>query len=138
MRLVLLRLLRRDDGVEVALEREDGKGQIDRLPTLGGDDAELTAFGPQSIEHTLDALEGDEVVVERLVVLAVDADELFCTLLVERRASARRCSSRPQPLPATSSGISRASTVCVACLNEARMISPESISVPSRSKRTVG
>jgi hypothetical protein len=33
--LLVLRLLRRDDGVEIALERKDGKGQINRLPTLG-------------------------------------------------------------------------------------------------------
>ena len=37
----------------------------------------------QPLEHALDALEGDEVVVERRVVLAVDPDELVGALLVE-------------------------------------------------------
>jgi hypothetical protein len=83
MRLVVLRLLRGDNRVEVALEREDGEGEIHGLPPLRRDDAELPPLGVQALEHALDALEGDEVVVERRVVLAVDADELVGALLVE-------------------------------------------------------
>jgi hypothetical protein len=53
---------------------------------------------------------------------------------------ARICASRPGPPTAaasSASGISRPSTVVAACFIEATMIAPESISVPSRSKRTV-
>ena len=56
-------------------------------------------------------------------------------------SSARICAIRPGPPTAafsSSSGISRPSTVVAACRIDARIIAPESISVPSRSKRTTG
>src|SRR5215212_3791690 len=51
------------------------------------------------------------------------------------------CSISPAPptaRPRSSSGMSRPSTVFVACRIEAMMIEPESITVPSKSKRTTG
>ena len=53
----------------------------------------------------------------------------------------RICAIRPGPPIAartSSSSGSRPSTVSDACFIDARMIGPESISVPSRSKRTTG
>src|SRR5256886_11754645 len=51
------------------------------------------------------------------------------------------CASRPGPPTAaisSSSGTSAPRTSLAACRIEARMIAPESITVPSRSKRTTG
>src|SRR5207249_3220482 len=56
-------------------------------------------------------------------------------------SSARICSTSPGPPTAAricSSGTSLPSTVRAACLTDARIIAPESIRVPSRSKRTTG
>src|SRR3990170_8265744 len=55
-------------------------------------------------------------------------------------SNARICASMPKPPTfaiSSSSGMTRPSTVRVACRKEARISPPESIRVPSRSKRTV-
>jgi hypothetical protein len=65
-----------DDGVEIALEGEDRKGEIDGLTTLGSHDPELAALLRERLHELLDAVEGLELVVERAIVLAVDPDEL--------------------------------------------------------------
>ena len=77
-----------------------------------------------------------ELLVQRLVVGAVDADELVeCS----SPPSSRIWASSPGPPTAAisaSSEISRPSTSRVACRIEARMIPAESMTVPSRSKKT--
>ena len=75
------------------------------------------------------------VVVERLVVRAVRLDELVDAVGIEV-AHLRDQPGPPIAARTSSSSGSRPSTVSDACLIEARMIGPESISVPSRSKRT--
>ena len=90
------------------------------------------------VEHARHPGALGELGVQRLVVLAV------ARARARRRApgrASRICSIEPGAADraiSSASGISRPSTVFVACRIDARMIAPESITVPSRSKRTTG
>ena len=74
--------------------------------------------------------------MQRIVVLPIHLDELVDATwpeLFHLRDEALAADGRGELLYP----MSRSSTVRTACCIEARMIGPESISVPSRSKRTM-
>ena len=74
--LVALGLVPADDDVEEVGERKAGKRQVDGRSPFGGHESEQPVFRLQREECVLDALKRLELVVERLVVRAVDAHEL--------------------------------------------------------------
>ena len=74
--LVLLRLVAADDGLEEVRERHARERELDGRAALGGHDAEPAPLCVQAHEDVLHAGARLELVVERLVVGAVDADEL--------------------------------------------------------------
>ena len=114
--LVAFRHVGGDDGVEVGLERQDGEGELDRLAPLRGHDAEPPALALEPGEDVLDPLEGLQLVVERLVVLAVDAHELVHPPLVDGPhlvVDVRAADSRGQ----LRLGVSTHQHVFVWCLN---------------------
>src|SRR5581483_12415807 len=89
--LVALGLVAPDDDVEEVSERQAGKGKLDRRAALRRHDAEPVTAVAQLLEHGLDPEEALERLVERLVVLAVDTNELG------RPAGAERLHLRFEP-----------------------------------------
>src|SRR6266480_3082528 len=76
IRLVPLRHVRGHDRIEMLLERNHRKCQINGGSTLGGDDSELAALSRKQGDELHDAVERLELVVERTIVLTVYTDEV--------------------------------------------------------------
>src|SRR5215468_2488280 len=75
VRLVPLGFVAADDGLEEVAERDVGEGQLDRRAALSSNDPEAPPLLVQPPEDVLHAGAGLELVVERLVVCAVDVYE---------------------------------------------------------------
>ncbi len=71
------RLVAADDGLEEVAERDVGERELDRLAPFRRHDPEPPALVVQPREHVLHPRAGLELVVQRLVVGAVDVDELL-------------------------------------------------------------
>ena len=84
VRLVALGLVPSDDRVEVLPERHLGERQLDRLAPLRRDDAEPPSLGVEAGDEALHPGTAPEILVQRLVVGPIDADELVHPLRVER------------------------------------------------------
>src|SRR3954452_4910380 len=82
--LVPLGLVAADDRVEQVAKRDVGERELDGRAALRGHDSQPPAFLVQAHEHVLHPGAGLQVVVERLVVGAVDVDEAFDVLGRER------------------------------------------------------
>src|SRR5438552_3593417 len=82
--LVPLGLVAADDRLEEMPERDVGEGELDSCAALRRDDAETASFLVEAHEHIIHSFAGLEIVVERLVVSAVDVDEPFDLIGRER------------------------------------------------------
>ena len=124
---------------KIVLEpRQAVEGELDGHAALRRDDAEATALVAQPRQHLDDLPERLQLLVQRLVVLAIGGNEVVDPVGGERvhlRDEAGPADRRASAPPRASRG--RAPS-CVACFIDATIIGPESISVPSRSKRTTG
>src|SRR3954471_9143282 len=77
-------LVAADDRLEQMAKRDVGERELDGRAALRGHDSQPPAFLVQAHEHVLHPGAGLQVVVERLVVGAVDVDEAFDVLGRER------------------------------------------------------
>ena len=83
--LVTLGLVAADDGLEEVPERDLRERELDGRTALRGHDTEPASFFVELHEHLLHPGAGLELVVERLVVRAIDVDEPFDVVGRERR-----------------------------------------------------
>ena len=101
-RLLPLRVVGGDHDLEVRLELGQARErEADGGAALGGDDAEPAAFGPQPRQHLDHLPERLQLVVQRLVVLAVGGNEVVDAVGRERlhlRDEARAADGRAQHL----------------------------------------
>ena len=77
MRLVTLRLVSADDHLEQVAERHVRERELNRRAPLGGDNAEPPPLVLEANEHVVHAFAAAQVLVQRLVVRAVDVHELL-------------------------------------------------------------
>jgi len=83
MRLVLVRLVAADDGLEQMLDRDSVECEVDGRATLGGNDPEAMTSVSELVEHDVHPVADGDRVVQRLVVGAIDAHELVDACGVE-------------------------------------------------------
>src|SRR5579862_1144151 len=98
--LVPLGLVPAHDRVEHVPERNVLEGELHRRAALGRDDTEPAPLAVEALENTLHARTADELLVQGLVVRAVDGHELVDALRVERPhlRLEPRAADRPQKL----------------------------------------
>ena len=138
--LVALRVLRADDDLEVRLEAR-AAGRTPAAPSRGASRVTMPSRRPSARSRgstSTTSQNASSSSWSRLVVRAVRRHEVVHARRDRGRASGRRGPGPPTAAASTSSGTSRPSTVFAACFIDARIIGPESMSVPSRSKRTTG